>query len=45
MNTYPKLTEDTQLHTTAKCNYFGENKYIKPTIFVLANFDDFFPWA
>lgn len=43
MNTYSKLTEDTQLHTTAKCNYFGENKYIQPAIFVLANFDNFFP--
>lgn len=45
MNTYCNLTEDTQLHTTAKCNYFGENKYIQPAIFVLANCDFFFPWA
>lgn len=45
MNIYSKLSEDTQLHDTVKCNYFGENKNIQPAIFVLANFYHFFPWA
>lgn len=42
MNTYSKLAEDTQLHTTTKCNYFGENKDEEPAIFVLAIFYIFF---